>query len=38
MQWLKPADAVDRARKGQVDALGLGDKYRRLWARSTGQT
>jgi len=35
MQWLKPADAIDRARKGQVDALGLGDKYRRLWARST---
>jgi hypothetical protein len=35
MQWLKPAAAIDRARKGQVDALGLGDKYRRLWARST---
>lgn len=36
MQWLKPADAIDRARRGHVDAFGLGDKYRRLWTRSTG--
>ncbi len=38
MQWLQPAAAIDRARKSEVDALGLGDKYRRLWARSTGRS